>query len=826
LRLGALALPGSAVLSKSASFDFLVSSGLFIAALALSLAHPWSHAYEGQMQFGDAAYWDFNAESWARGYALVKAPDIRPGYSVFLGSIYSLFGPDFRYGFIAHALLYALGVYVLYRLGQRLSGRLVGLTAALLFALDPYMWEWTATSTTDLLGSIVNLGAIYFLATALLARGSKWRMFFFGLLFGFANVIRVFSLAFLGPALLIPLLLRVAWRRRLALISVGFAATILGLLPGAVYQYATTGDPGLSSNTASAIFAASSPRYGVWTPQMYGDVEADMRARGEDTTPQALDAEFRRLTILNYIQYPFFQVRRVVEGMVPYIAFEGELDRPEQYVFYRPAILIVASLVTGAFVAAGAWRRPWALLPAVLLVAGLVYRPVQTLVALQVFAVLAAAWYGIRRRSGRALGMLEVAAYWTSAGFFAVLTAGISGALLNRLYTQVEPARALLLAFGAVQFVHLLSGSRVNALRYRLLRPLVSAQPRLPRLVLRGRQLLVGVAVIAFCAGSARMVAANAAPPPSAPFDAPSADQLQLLATQLGLNLPVTYASTDVFDAVRADLISGVVAQRPRAYALPGQFSRFIWDIDDQQRTISWFVVSGYERPLVLDRNLLLVESLGDLSEQAFRDRNGLLLVVQNSAYDDSIGHVTALNVVTTRAFVPWDATLHTFRFDQTVSFPLDTPLYDHKRFVAAQVSGNVSEAASQQVQTGDRSVRAYSLEAPQPGGTAAVTFGNVYIPGSGAFQAWVSLHPRFFNSASAGTQRVDVRVRDGTGETTVAELLLDPARSDQRTYLSITADLSSFADENVDLTIAVTSSDTSHSTAEVLIGEPRVISQ
>src|SRR5205085_2757929 len=96
-------------------------------------------------------------------------------------------------------------------------------------------------------------------------------------------------------------------------------------------------------------------------------------------------------------------------------------------------------------------QRPWVAVPSLVLSAALIRAPTEVLTALQVVGVGLAVWLGFIRRSGRTLGLLEVATYWLAAGFFGVLTAGIAGFLLNRLYTQVEAVHAFLIAFGANQ---------------------------------------------------------------------------------------------------------------------------------------------------------------------------------------------------------------------------------------------------------------------------------------------------------------------------------------------------------------------------------------
>src|SRR5438105_2799649 len=109
---------GLVAFSRPGTLDLLLSAGLAVGALALSLSHPWSHAFVGEAQNGDAAYWDLNAESWARGYVSSKVPDIRTGYSVFLGIVYVLTSPDFRNAFAAQAVLFSIGVVLVFVVGK------------------------------------------------------------------------------------------------------------------------------------------------------------------------------------------------------------------------------------------------------------------------------------------------------------------------------------------------------------------------------------------------------------------------------------------------------------------------------------------------------------------------------------------------------------------------------------------------------------------------------------------------------------------------------------------------------------------------------------
>jgi 4-amino-4-deoxy-L-arabinose transferase-like glycosyltransferase len=816
-------------LGAAATLDLLLVLALFAGAFVLALTHPWSHAYIGEAQYGDAAYWDFNGENWARGYASSKAPDIRPGYSVFLAIVYALSGADFRNAFVAQALLFAAMVVMLYAIGKRLSGRLTGVLAATLLALDPYMWEWTATSTTETLGSFANVAALLCLVELCKRPRSMKAAALFGVFIAIANIVRVFTLFFVGPALVLILLLLHAPRwTRVRQTTVVFGAIAGTLLPAVVYQYVSTGDPGLSSNSASAVFAASSPKYKVWTPEIYDDVVGQMQARGEEVTSRAVDAEFRRLTIQNYVSYPGFQLGRIAEGFVPYATFEGQVERPDRYTFFRPYVLIAFVLVVVGLTVKRVAKRPWVLLPPLALLGGLVFAPLPVLVAAQGGAVAGAGIFTARQRRPRDVALLAIAMFWAFTGLLAVTTAGISGFLLNRLYTQVEPARCLLIASAATAVVFvLLPRSTANA-RVRALGLFGRAIPR-PSAVTPVVLRFAGVAVaLVLGIGGIRLVAANAAQPPDpGVLEVPTEGDLAGLAQRLQLPGDLRYINADSFEATRARLVTGKLPPDLTAYAIPGQFTRFLWYLPEQDRTLYWFVFADRLRPAALDRNLLTAESSGHLPVNEYGNHPGLLVLLPTSAYFDATGDVAQQNVLAARAFIPLDDTLRRFRLQDATTFPLSVPLYDRQRFDAATKHGQVAEMGPIRVQLGDRNTRALSLQPTEMASNgehiASITYGDVWVPPAAQFTAWVALHPRVFGHTDVGQLRVEVDVVSDGREMPLAALELDPMNAQQRVYLPFHVALSNVQGQRVQLVLRVASTPSATATGEVLVGEPRI---
>lgn len=816
-------------LGVATSFDFAVLFVLCVGSFVLALAHPWSHAYVGDAQYGDAAYWDFAGENWARGYVGAKAPDIRPGYSVFLGIVYSLFGARFQNAFIAQSLLYAIGVGMVFSIGKRIGGRLTGLLAALMLALDPYMWEWNATSTTELLGSIANLAAVFFLIRALSSRRALIDVALFGACLAIANIVRPVTLPFLAPALLVLLVKsRGALVTRVGLATIAVSATAVALVPSIAYQYAATGDPGLSSNSAANLYAASDPAYGTWTPAIYDAVAAGLSARGVVVTTESMNAEFTRLTIQNYLQHPGYQVARVVDAFRQYGAFEGETERPEQYTFFRPYVALAAVALAIVLVLTRLVRtRVWVLAPALLVAAVLVVLPAPALVVAAILGLI----FGVRAviaRNPRVTSLAVVGLYWLTTGLMAILTTGIAGFFLNRLYTQVEPERVILIAAGVLGLALLPIRTRQRA-RALSLRELAEFVPRLPRIVQSVPALAGALSIVVALLGTGSLVAANVVPvKASEAYIPPTPTDLQTLAATLELPAPPQYVDASSYAQVYASLVSGKLPSAPTVYAIPGQFTRFLWYLADQDRTLYWYVFSDRARPASLDLARITAESVGQLTDTNYGNRDGLLIAVTDSAYFDATGDVTLQNVVTARAFVPWDDVAHRFRVDSPTVFPLAIPLYDHARFGAADRAGNVSEAGPLRVRSDGRLLRALSFVPSRVVAAgerdAAITYRDIWIPTGAHLKGWIALHPRLFGNSSVGIERVQIGVATATGTVQLAEYELDPLDTEQRSYAPVDVDLTALAGDTVGLQLRVLSSTTSADGGEVLVAEPRLV--
>lgn len=816
--------------SRRQTLDFAIQFSLFGLAFGFALTHPWAHAYVGEAQFGDAAYWDLAGESWARGYIANKVPDIRPGYSVFLGIVYSLSGVDFYHAFVAQSFLFGLATLIVYQIGARLGGRAVGLISGLVLAFNPYMAEWVALSTTETLGSVCNLAALYFLLCAL------WRPYraadavLFGISLGFANAVRPLTLLFVIPAILITLAFaRTSWKRRAAL-SVGMVAGLaVPLALGVMYQYWGTGEVGLSSNAAANFYGASSPKYKTWTNEMYVEVADLLKARGIEACAANMNVEFWRLTVSNYVQYPLFQLQRIGRGFAKYALFEGQRERLDRYTFFRP-YLVAGGLLA---VALALYLRDKARLLRRAVVAGLfaLLMPVVALTVARGMGVISGLQMVRRRPHPREVAWGLLAFYWILVGLSQTLVGGTEGFFLHRLYTQVEPVNTVLITLGALQLLVVGLPKSMAMVRVLNLSTLARRVGLLPAPLRKVGSFLGATAGLLLTLGAARMVVANSTPSQPEPFIAPDTVELRTLMERLGLPRPIHYVGTpDAFDNSLPLLTRTSLPEQIDTYAVPGQFSRFLWHIADQHRTEFWFFFANRPRPDSLDRTLLWVEAAGRLDLATFRDGYGLLVLAPTNAYFISSGDWKQLNLIPARAFVPWDPQRNRFAVESAVVFPLPILLVDLARVAVATMRGQAGLGGLQMVNLGAPNLRTLTLQpslplSGEPYKESAITFSDLEILSGAQFKSFISLHPRLFGLSNSPPVTLQLWVNSGGRDVLVAKRVLHAkSQVGERMYVPFDADFSRYAGQKIKLTLRALGSAVTPDLDEVLVGEPRIV--
>ena len=253
---------------------------LFAAALAIRVGFLWLNPEytDEQMSirgipYSDAAGWNAMAKSTALGQGVdSEFPGMRALYPMFLANFYIWSGPSLPLAKALQALIGAATVAVIFLALRRAMPLWPAFAAALFFAADSRQVTQVGRLMTEPFGLLLTLLS----AWCLIVGGERGRpalLFAAGAFFACSNLTRPLTL-FAFP-IFVALIAVNAWLRetprwRAAFLhSATFAlGTIASLTPWIVRERVTHGFWGISSNSSSALFAASTPEFGTWSTRV------------------------------------------------------------------------------------------------------------------------------------------------------------------------------------------------------------------------------------------------------------------------------------------------------------------------------------------------------------------------------------------------------------------------------------------------------------------------------------------------------------------------------------------------------------------------------
>jgi len=116
----------------------------------------------------------------------LRAENVRaPLYPLWVAAWYSLGGPSPMIVVLSHVLIDTLTVVLAYRLGRLVAGTRIGVTTALLYALNPSSWRFCNELLTEIIFGCLLTAAVWMLARYII-RGSNWNALACGVLTGAA----------------------------------------------------------------------------------------------------------------------------------------------------------------------------------------------------------------------------------------------------------------------------------------------------------------------------------------------------------------------------------------------------------------------------------------------------------------------------------------------------------------------------------------------------------------------------------------------------------------------------------------------------------------
>ncbi len=249
---------------------------LFVIALAARLGFLWLNPdyTDGQMSirgtpYSDAKGWLDMAKSTARGDGVdTTFPGMRALYPMFLANFFTWFGDSVLFAKWLQAMIGAASAALIFLILRRAMPLWSALAAALFFAVDPRQVTQAGRLMTEPFGLLLTMLS----AWCLIVGGERRRigmLFVAGAFLACSNLARpltLFAFPFFVAVIAVNAFLREPRRWRAAAFHpAAFAiGTVICLAPWVIRERVVHGIWAISANSSSALFAASSPEFGVW----------------------------------------------------------------------------------------------------------------------------------------------------------------------------------------------------------------------------------------------------------------------------------------------------------------------------------------------------------------------------------------------------------------------------------------------------------------------------------------------------------------------------------------------------------------------------------
>ena len=296
---------------------------IFLVALSIRLIFLWFNplysdglfAIQG-VPFSDAKGWNLLAQSLIDGHGLNRdgwwSPK-RPLFSICLALVYTWTGDSLTAAKCFLAVVTAGTAAIVFLVFRRAAPHWVAVAAGLFIALDRREIESVAVLLTEPVGIFFAAASVWALIVALQEKKGRW-LFAAGALFACSNLARPLTLP--GFPLLVALIAghsfltdRGRWRALFGRCALFAAGVFICLMPWLVRQRVVHGIWAVSDNTASALFAASSPEFRVWS----GKVEDEATKANAEGDMIWRYRYFNRRFQENLKEYPGYYFSHILE---------------------------------------------------------------------------------------------------------------------------------------------------------------------------------------------------------------------------------------------------------------------------------------------------------------------------------------------------------------------------------------------------------------------------------------------------------------------------------------------------------------------------------
>ncbi len=398
----------------------------------------WGPAYIGNNQYGDAEFWWNGAIHFAHGiFADNPNRGFRPGYSILVGSALSIFGTSF---FEFHKYFLALfigGVAFAFLVMRQIWGTFPVIFGLGLLIFNPYTAEWISTTTTDSTGLMLYLFSLASLIHATRRNGLHFPgLVVFAFVFSLANLTRPLLTPWFGLVAFSLFLIRSQpLKKRIQAVLLVFFTFLVPSLLWMSIQKMTVGEWSISTNDASAFYAASDPKIQVWNGTMYDEVsrQAKLRHHTESVSTAQLNQEFWIGTAKNYKTYWRYHLQRLLPHFWEIAKFNPfQAHHPQYYPRVFQVFLFCAFLLSIFF---RKKKNAWTALGLFFLVSRYPQNGPAALLILALLTFLAALG---RKQAQAPLPKFFLASYWLVGTVALALTGGTWRELVPQGTTQLN----------------------------------------------------------------------------------------------------------------------------------------------------------------------------------------------------------------------------------------------------------------------------------------------------------------------------------------------------------------------------------------------------
>lgn len=662
--------------------DFIILSFLCIGgALYLHNALHWGVAWIGEAQYGDAEFWWNGALHIAQGlFKDNPGNGYRPGYFFLTGLTLPVLGQTFQQ-FYPYFLLIFLSVSCFFYLALReILGRWIAACVLGTFILNPYTAEWVATSTTDATGLLLNLLSLTCLLFGVVKKLNRNWLVTFGFLFSLATLTRPLITPFVGVVLLFLFCAaKEPFKKKLHITVCVFIAFCVPTLLWMGIQKLTIDQWSVSSNDASAFYAASDPAIQVWNPAMYDTVQKTAASRYhvalKDVNEKMLNQVFWQDTIKNYIKYPRYHLQRALPHLLR-VALFSPANATHGTLRWRVALFeaIILSLLIGLV------KRREIFYVSLFIVIGISICVIPQLISL---FVLAGSILGLVKKDTKSQpGIFLLSAYWFT-GIMALYLVGGTweapsaslGVALNalgyRLGAQFFFVGDILAAYALICLARFKLSSPKSSESYRWQTFFNQPAPFARCLVVGVFGLFFTATIVTYLIGGSivtyRIYSHNhfisAEPYPSL---SPIVDTYGSHTENKLIHGAEIRGGLDGLTLSNAAVRSG-----KSDVIFTGIVSPFIWNLAGQNRTQIMVYAQNKSSPLSMGPNRVFIEVPRNLHSSQWIGKQGAFIIRDIPDKHNQSNLPYYLTVPALQAFIPLASDKHSFALSKAIWFPL-----------------------------------------------------------------------------------------------------------------------------------------------------------